>query len=110
MQSVTASELRNDKPMDVGEILQARFLGVRVFRAPRGGFLVQIRGGGGAAGAGPHYVVDGMAYEVDPQRGLDLIDPSTIARIDVLRRRRRTALHGGRGSNGVIVITTKRPR
>ncbi|MFN8668737.1 MAG: hypothetical protein U0164_16270 [Gemmatimonadaceae bacterium] len=48
--------------------------------------------------------------EVDPRRGLDIIEPSTIARIDVLRNPAETALYGGRGANGVIVITTKRPR
>lgn len=111
VQSVTTSDLRNAKSRDVGEILQGRFPGVHVVRVPGGGFVVQIRGPGGAAGAaGPLYVVDGMPCEVDPRRGLDIIDPSTIARIDVLRNPAETALYGGRGANGVIVITTKRPR
>ncbi|MFN8572360.1 MAG: TonB-dependent receptor plug domain-containing protein [Gemmatimonadaceae bacterium] len=109
VQSVTARDLRNDNSADVGEILQGRFPGVRVLRTPRGGFVVQIRGSSGAAGvAGPLYVVDGMPYEVDPARGLDLIQPSAIARIDVLRNPAETALYGSRGGNGVIVITTKR--
>ncbi len=50
----------------------------------------------------PLYVVDGVP-------GVDLfaVDPSDIVAVDVLRGAASTAIYGGRGSNGVVLITTK---
>ena len=41
---------------------------------------------------------------------LSAINPRDVARIDVLRDASQTAIYGLRGANGVVVITTKRPR
>jgi TonB-dependent starch-binding outer membrane protein SusC len=109
VQSVTAAQVRNERATRVEEVLEGRFPGVAVIRTTGGGFLVQIRGAGRTlASEQPLYVVDGMAVDVTPGRGLDWLSISDIARIDVLRNPAETALYGSRGANGVIVITTKR--
>ncbi|MBB3696587.1 mucoidy inhibitor MuiA family protein [Flammeovirga yaeyamensis] len=51
----------------------------------------------------PMYVVDGVPYKKNPN-----INPSEIESIDVLKDASSTAIYGSRGSNGVIVITTKK--
>lgn len=53
----------------------------------------------------PLYVVNGV-----PQTGdiFSKIDPNTIKSIEVLKDASATAIYGNRGSNGVIVITTKK--
>src|SRR5690606_8831380 len=69
----------------------------------------------------PLYVVDGMPIATTPaystgnsvtgsdigNRGLD-INPADIVSIDVLKGQAAAALYGIRGSNGVILITTRR--
>jgi TonB-dependent SusC/RagA subfamily outer membrane receptor len=89
----------------VEELLAGRVAGVHVLPAPGGGFLIRIRG---ANNPEPLYVIDGMPVEVTPGRGLDWLDPADIARIDVLKNPAETSIFGGRGANGVILITTKR--
>jgi TonB-dependent starch-binding outer membrane protein SusC len=49
-------------------------------------------------------VVDGMAYG----GSINDINPETIASVDILKDASATAIFGSRGSNGVIIITTKR--
>ena len=55
----------------------------------------------------PLYVLDGV--EVTAQRVYDL-DMNRIDQMTVLKDASATALYGSRGANGVIVITTKRPK
>jgi TonB-dependent SusC/RagA subfamily outer membrane receptor len=50
----------------------------------------------------PLYVVDGV-----PQSDITYLNPDNIETMDVLKGASATALYGSRGSNGVIVITTK---
>ncbi len=52
----------------------------------------------------PLIVVDGMAYG----GSLNDLNPDNIASIDILKDASATAIFGSRGSNGVIIITTKR--
>ncbi len=92
----------------VEQFFEGRFPGVRVLRQP-GGFSVQIRGlttiNGNSA---PLYVIDGLAIDAGPE-GLIALNPSDISRIEVLKDATQLAMYGVRGSNGVVVITTKRP-
>jgi TonB-dependent SusC/RagA subfamily outer membrane receptor len=108
VQSATAQELKNIKVKRVEELLVGRFPGVHVVPMPTGGFSIRIRGAAGLGDREPLYVVDGMPVEVTPGRGLDWLNPADIARIDVLKNPAETSLFGGRGANGVILITTKR--
>lgn len=98
--------MKNRKVKRVEELLVGRFPGVHVFPTPNGGFSVRIRGAATVGDREPLYVVDGMPVEVTPGRGLDWLDPADIARIDVLKNPAETSMYGGRGANGVILITT----
>jgi TonB-dependent SusC/RagA subfamily outer membrane receptor len=107
--SIAASELRNKRVARVEELLMGRFAGVQVQPTATGGFTVRIRGISSFVGDGePLYVVDGMPIQVTPGRGVDWLNPADIARIDVLKDAASTAVYGMRGSNGVVLITTKR--
>ena len=50
----------------------------------------------------PLYVVDGA-----PTDNIDFLNPQDIARIDILKDASSTAIYGSRGSNGVVIVTTK---
>ena len=65
---------------------------------------VRIRGVGSiSAGSTPLYVVDGF-----PMTSIETINPNDIESIDVLKDASATAIYGSRGSNGVIIVNTKR--
>ena len=88
-----------------------RFPGVHVQRTPSGGYSVRIGGSSTFMGnQQPLFVVEGVAVHVTPERGLDWLSPADVARIDILRGPAETSIYGARGANGVIVITTRRPR
>lgn len=111
VQSATAEHLGNVKTSRVEELLEGRFPGVEVARTPSGGLSIRIRGVSTILGnRGPLYVVDGIPVEVDPENGLDWLNPADIARIDVLKDPAETSMFGVRGANGVILITTKGSR
>jgi len=65
---------------------------------------IQLRGvSSRSAGLGPLYVVNGI-----PGGNIDNINQNDIESIDVLKGGAASAIYGTRGSNGVIVITTKK--
>ena len=65
---------------------------------------VRIRGVGSiSAGSSPLYVIDGF-----PMTSIETINPNDIESIDVLKDASATAIYGSRGSNGVIIVNTKR--
>ncbi len=103
------SAWRGTHPRGVAELLQGRFAGVDVRNVPGGGVSIRIRGAESAVlGTEPLYVVDGMPWMAGPNGALDDLTPDDIERIEVLKGPAATALWGGRGANGVILITTKR--
>lgn len=53
----------------------------------------------------PLYVIDGFPIE-NPDN--NILNPNDIESIDVLKDASATAIYGARGSNGVIIITTKK--
>ncbi|MFT4032604.1 MAG: TonB-dependent receptor [Siphonobacter sp.] len=87
--------------------MQGRMAGVQVTSnsaAPGGGTTIRIRGTGSVnAGNDPLYVIDGF-----PTGDLNSINPSDIESIEILKDASATAIYGSRGSNGVIMVTTKR--
>jgi TonB-dependent SusC/RagA subfamily outer membrane receptor len=108
VQSMTADQLAHLRVSQVEELLDGRVPGIHVIRTFSGGFLIRIRGVSTILGnPQPLYVIDGIPVQVDPERGLDWLSPSDIRRIDVLRGPPETSIYGGRGANGVILITTK---
>lgn len=99
-----------DRPMSRPEsALQGQLAGV-VVRSTTGepGQDIQIRVRGAAsvnANSDPLYVVDGM-----PMNTLAGINPSDIESMEVLKDAASAAIYGSRGSNGVVMVTTKQGR
>ncbi len=105
--TVNAKELNVGSYTDPGQLLQGKVPGLVVVQNsdPNGGVnSLTLRGASTLNGAqGPLYVVDGI-----PGVNLNLIPPSEIESIDVLRDASATAIYGSKAANGVIIVTTKR--
>ena len=72
---------------------------------PGSGAAIQIRGFGSvSASTSPLIVVDGVPYE----GSLNSIPNQDIESLTVLKDAAANSMYGARGSNGVIIITTKR--
>ncbi len=109
--SVSAAQIEKVPVTTVDQALQGRASGVQIVNndaAPGGNISVLIRGVGSLASGGnqPLYVIDG--YPVTG--GINNLNPSDIASIDVLKDASATAIYGIRAANGVVIITTKRGR
>jgi len=107
--SISAATIESVPVPSVESALQGRASGVQVVNndgAPGANISVLIRGVGSLAsfGNGPLYVVDG--YPI--QGGIQNINPSDIASMDVLKDASATAIYGIRAANGVVIVTTKR--
>ncbi len=107
--SISASTIESVPVPSVESALQGRAAGVQVTNnngSPGADITVLIRGVGSLAssGNGPLYVVDGYPLNT----GIQNINPSDIASIDVLKDASATAIYGIRAANGVVIITTKR--
>jgi TonB-linked SusC/RagA family outer membrane protein len=93
---------------NVQQALRGRAPGVRVIQnsgQPGSSVQVQIRGGNSFLGSNqPLYVVDGFPLA----GGIDFLNPSDIASIDILKDASATAIYGARGANGVVIITTNK--
>ncbi len=105
--SIKTSELKNTKVGMASNALQGLAAGVQVTAGnlkPGADAGIVIRGAGSVnAGTSPLYVVDGI-----PVSGLQDISTSDIQSIEVLKDASSAAIYGSRGSNGVVLITTKR--
>jgi TonB-linked SusC/RagA family outer membrane protein len=101
--SETLVEKGTTSPM---EAIQGSLAGVQITSSTGrigDGFDITIRGKNSmSADAKPLYVVDGV-----PTDGIDFLNPQDIARVDVLKDASSTAIYGSRGSNGVVIVTTK---
>jgi len=71
---------------------------------------ILIRGVGSISGGNePLFVIDGFPVSgAGVGNPLNTINPNDIESIDVLKDASATAIYGSRGSNGVIIVTTKR--
>ena len=105
--SIKTSELKNTKVGMASNALQGLAAGVQVTAGnlkPGADAGIVIRGAGSVnAGTSPLYVVDGV-----PVSGLQDISTSDIQSIEVLKDASSAAIYGSRGSNGVVLITTRR--
>ncbi len=105
--SIGAKDLKDVPLNSAAEALQGRLAGVQVVvseGAPNADVDIFIRGRNGITStSAPLYVVDGI--QVD--NALSVISPQDIESIDVLKDAASTAIYGARGSNGVVIITTK---
>ena len=108
--TVTSEELEQQNASSLAEMLAGRVSGVIVTAAPGGGISVRIGGPTSfRLGQEPLYVLDGISIQPGPNGSLTGVNPYDIESIEVLKDAVSTAMYGGRGANGVIVIKTKRP-
>ena len=107
--TVTSEDITRQPGMSLEQLLAGRIAGVRVTRAPGGGISIQIRGQSSFSLSNePLFVVDGVPITPGPNGTLSWLNPHDVASIEVLKDAVSTAMYGVRGSNGVIVIKTKR--
>ncbi len=132
--SITADDLSKETVTNPLTALQGHIAGMQITQdngLPGSGVRVSIRGAGSnlsSAGFIPLYVIDGVPFtlfsggapasdalnnfgisgasgSISP---FSIINPDDIERIDVLKDADATAIYGSRGSNGVVLITTKK--
>lgn len=105
--SVSGTELTRVPVGSAAAALQGKAAGVNITTqnsAPGASLNITVRGGTSITqGTAPLYIVDG--FEMD--NALTNIDINDIETIDILKDASATAIYGARGSNGIIVITTK---
>ena len=104
--SIDNEAIKNYPATNFQEMLAGRAAGVETTMSsgkPGDVAEVRIRGIGTVNGTSPLYVVDGVPLN----RTVDL-DPRSIESMQVLKDASATAIYGSRGSNGVILITTKK--
>lgn len=109
--TVDLGQLQKAPVANFDQALSGRVAGVQVNSGngePGSPANIVIRGGNTVNGDNsPLYVIDGFIVE-DFNPGL--IDPSDIASMTVLKDASATAIYGVRGSNGVIIMTTKQAK
>ncbi len=115
--SMDAKALEKVNKVDAVSAMQGQVPGVVIQRTDNkpggGGFNIRIRGastinsngdnGGFSPGQNPLFIVDGIFVD-----DISFLNPADIDRMDVLKDASATAIYGARGSNGVVIIKTKR--
>lgn len=108
--SVKAEDFNSGVKSNPMGLLQGKVAGLNIIRTTSDptetGYNIQIRGFSTldkGAGTSPLFIVDGV-----PVSNIDNISPNEIASMDVLKDGSAAAIYGTRGTNGVIIITTKR--
>lgn len=109
--SVGRADLKDMKEAPVqtyDQMLAGRVAGVVVTSSdgqPGAAASIQIRGSSISQSTSPLYVIDGFPVE---NMDMNSINPNDIETLDILKDPSSVAIYGSRGSNGVILITTKR--
>ncbi|MGE4587798.1 MAG: TonB-dependent receptor, partial [Mangrovibacterium sp.] len=104
--SMNAEELSAVPVSSPVEAMTGKLAGVRVITpegSPDADVIIRVRGGGSITSDNkPLYIVDGF-----PVESISDISPSNIESIDVLKDASSSAIYGSRGSNGIVLVTTK---
>ncbi len=103
---VDMDELNKRQVATIDEALQGQVAGVDVTSSsgtPGGGIMIRIRGTGTLNDSSPLFVVDGLMVN-----DINFVNPNDIESMQVLKDASATAIYGSRGSNGVVIITTKK--
>jgi TonB-dependent starch-binding outer membrane protein SusC len=108
--AVVNSEVFESRPNgQFGNLISGKTAGVQVISPsgkPSAGFSIRVRGTNSIDGSSePLYVVDGV-----PSSDTRTINPADIESISVLKDASSAAIYGAQGSNGVVLITTKRAK
>lgn len=119
--SLSSANITEQKKTNIAQSLQGRVAGVDVRTTnnkPGAALSIDIRGNTVIQNTNetrdglsdsldddlskPLYVVDGVFFE-----DINILNPSDIQQMDILKDASATAIYGARGANGVVIITTK---
>ncbi len=105
--SVGSESLVERGSTSVMEAMQGQMAGVQITSNTGrvgDGFDINIRGVNtlNSDAKSPLFIIDGV-----PAGNLDFLNPQDIERIDILKDASSTAIYGSRGTNGVVIVTTK---
>ena len=106
--SIKADQLTSVSNTRIEQALQGRIAGVYVAPSsgqPGAGLSIRIRGTSSNRNNEPLYVIDGVK-----SGGIESLDPSEIASVEVLKDAGAASIYGSEGGNGVVLITTKKGR
>lgn len=107
--SIRSSDMKGQPVTSMTEAMVGRMPGVQVTQgtgAPGSALEIKVRGVGTiTAGTSPLYVVDGVPLAKDQLNSFNMND---VESIEVLKDASSAAIYGSRGSNGVVLITTKK--
>lgn len=133
--SINSEELRDIPQVSIDQMMQGRAAGVSITQnsgQPGSAVSVRIRGVNSITGSSePLYIIDGVPVSGDSNNigtsgrsiadnglgedsgstgvsPLSALNPNDIESIDILKDASATAIYGSRGSNGVVIITTKK--
>ena len=104
--TIRGEDIADMPSMDAMNALQGKVNGVQITTAgsPGAAAHVVIRGITTTNGSSPLYVVDGAPLS----GGISSLNENDIESIEVLKDASAAAIYGTRGSNGVILVTTKK--
>ncbi len=119
VESLGTQELTQQKKTNLGQALQGRIAGVDVRTTnnkPGAPLSFDIRGNTVIQNTDetrdgldfdndlskPLFVVDGVFFD-----DINILNPSDIQQVDILKDASATAIYGSRGANGVVIISTK---
>ncbi|MBN2868826.1 MAG: SusC/RagA family TonB-linked outer membrane protein, partial [Flavobacteriaceae bacterium] len=113
---VTGKDFNDGPVVSAQQLISGKIAGVNVSSgggAPGEGQNITIRGVGSLSlTSAPLYVIDGLPIDNGGVGGsrnpLNLLNPTDIESITVLKDASATAIYGSRGANGVIIVTTKK--
>ncbi|MFB2121573.1 SusC/RagA family TonB-linked outer membrane protein [Parapedobacter sp. 2B3] len=119
---ITAETIEKQVITNPLSAMQGRMAGVEITQntgIAGGAFSVAIRGQSSmGSGNAPLYLIDGvplienrsamLSSIIREGNLLDVLNPSDISNIEVLKDADATAIYGSRGANGVVLITTKK--
>ncbi len=107
--SIKGSDLNKELTSNAVSGLVGKAAGVYVRNTgnePGGATSIKIRGLSSINGTGePLYVIDGI-YADD----ISFLNPADISSLEILKDAASTAIYGSRGANGVVLITTNKPK
>jgi len=114
--TISSKSIEKTVNTTVEQAIQGRAPGVYVTQntgAPGGGISVNIRGVSSINGANePLYVIDGVqilgSNNTSGSNPLATLNPADIESMEILQGPSATAIYGSRGTNGVVLVTTKR--
>lgn len=104
--AVEMGDVQKQPASNIGDAIQGRAAGVTITTSgqPGNNPTFRIRGTGTIGNNDPLIVVDGMPLN----GGLNQVNMKDVESLQVLKDASATSIYGARGSNGVIIISTKR--